>query len=843
MVFQRTALGRVEFPSLLPQTPTRTKVGTVSANRSSAGRTVSWRQAALSIAAAILVQLLLTATAIGESAAAAGAAPGDGAAAKLADKAATTKPAIVGDSAAAPTTAPAVEDPKVVADPKDSASAGKAAPADSVKAVRPGTFEIHVQGADLRGVLQLLSTQGRKNIIATKEVTGSVTADLYDVTFREALEAVLRASGYVYEEKGSFVYVYTPKQLEDFQKTDKTQSVRMFRLSYITAADAKTLITPALSPDGNISLTPPATGGVAPSTVEAGGQSYSSDDVIIVRDYEKNIKSIEKLITDLDVKPDQVMIDTTLLRATLTEENSLGIDLDVLGGINFGTLTSPTSTGSSSGGSGGSGGTTATLGSDLGGTSLATATGTGMTTGILQGNLLNSPAVKVSTGGGGLALGFVSDNVALFIHALETVTDVTVMANPKLLVLNRQRGEVLVGNRDGYLTTTVTETVSTQAVQFLETGTKLIVRPFIARDGFIRMEIHPEDSSGSVKLVAGSTSVLPSETTTEVTSNVLVRDGRTIVIGGLFREVTTSTRSQVPILGNVPCLGVLFRNTDDNTVREEVIALITPHIVKQAVDEAVGEQMKDDAERFRVGQRKGMMWWGRDRLAQLHLGWAKQWLCEGNREKALWDVDMALSLSPRMDDAIKMKERLTQKAYWSDESRTSSVKNVLEKMVCQDLGLPVDRVIDPNKPRNGEVTPAAKDVFGIQGRPEDSAKTTYHPPLPLKELIPLEDAKPPQGDDMCPPVMQDPCGRCGVKPCHVSPDEGCQTPVDGAPKSADVVGQKPAVVSAPATPTSGPTPAAPCDTPKAAAPKTPAEAPAEAVGDKVSATTKPATDK
>jgi type IV pilus assembly protein PilQ len=706
-----------------------------------------------------------------------------------------------------------------------------AAVPDSVKSVRPGAFEIHVQGADLRGVLQLLSTQGRKNIIATKEVTGSVTADLYDVTFHEALEAVLRASGYVYEEKGNFVYVYTAKQLEESHKTDKAQITRMFRLSYITAADAKTLLAPALSPEGVISLSPSAVAGITSSQVEAGGVSYSNSDVILVRDYEKNMKDVEKFITDLDVKPDQVLIDATLLRATLTEQNALGIDLDVLGGVSFNTLTGTSaSSGSSGSGTGGTGtGAAVTLGSDL---------TTGMTTGTLSGSNLNASKVKVSTGSNGFSLGFVSSNVAAFINALETVTDVTVMANPKLLVLNRQRGEVIVGNKDGYLTTTVTETVSTQAVQFLETGTRLIVRPFIARDGFIRMEIHPEDSSGSVALVAGSTNVLPSETTTEVTSNVLVRDGRTIVIGGLFRERTSTGRSQVPILGNIPCLGVLFRSTDDNTVRDEFIALITPHIVKQAVDEAVSEQIKDDAERFRVGQRKGMMWWGRDRLAQLHMGWAKQWLCEGNREKALWDVDMALSMSPRMDDAIKLKERLTQTAYWANDARASSVKNTVEKMICQDLGLPVDRVIDPNKPRNGEVTPAAKEAFGIQGRPEDPAKATYHPPMPLRELIPLEDAKPPKGDDMCPPVMKDPCAPCGAKPCHVTPENvGCQTSAadcqrapQGRPQGADPAGTK---ASAPAA-IAGATPAADPISPKSAdAPSvTPAHAP--------SAATKPA---
>jgi hypothetical protein len=88
-------------------------------------------------------------------------------------------------------------------------------------------------------------------------------------------------------------------------------------------------------------------------------------------------------------------------------------------------------------------------------------------------------------------------------------------------------------------------------------------------------------------------------------------------------------------------------------------------------------------------------------------------------------------------------------------------------------------VIDPNKPRNGEVTPAAKAAFGIQGAPEDPAKATYHPPMPLQELIPLENAKPPGGDDMCPPV-QDPCVPCGQRHCHVTPnDPSCQVPVKG----------------------------------------------------------------
>ncbi len=291
-------------------------------------------------------------------------------------------------------------------------------------------------------------------------------------------------------------------------------------------------------------------------------------------------------------------------------------------------------------------------------------------------NVTNTPSGTFRTDfagavpSGGASFGFIGKDAAAFVRALESITDTTVLANPKLLIVNKQRGEVMVGNKDGYLTTTVTETQSTQTVQFLETGTHLIVRPFIGRDGYIRMEIHPEDSSGSVSVVG--TSVLPSETTTEVTSNVLIRDGHTIVIGGLFREATTNNRSQVPLLGNIPVLGTAFRGTSDGTIRDEVIVLITPHVIKQAADELASEQLKDDVDRYRIGARKGLQWFGRPRLANLYLERAKDKLAEGRIDAAMCNLDMALSVQPDLIDAIRLKERLTRKAYWEDEARGSS---------------------------------------------------------------------------------------------------------------------------------------------------------------------------
>jgi len=126
------------------------------------------------------------------------------------------------------------------------------------------------------------------------------------------------------------------------------------------------------------------------------------------------------------------------------------------------------------------------------------------------------------------------------------------------------------------------------------------------------MEIHPEDSSGG--LTAAN---LPFKITTEVTSNVMVKDGHTIVIGGLFRESTDTIRSQVPFLGNLPLAGYLFRQQRDQTTREEIIILLTPHIVKDdSVYSEESQQLMKDAEKLRVGVRKGMMPFGRERLAE-----------------------------------------------------------------------------------------------------------------------------------------------------------------------------------------------------------------------------------
>src|SRR5438552_11071479 len=121
---------------------------------------------------------------------------------------------------------------------------GQSVSANQVNVTEGGTCEIHVNDANLIEVLRMLSLQSQKNIIASKEVRGTVTANLYDVTVREALDAILHANGYAYKEKGNFIYVYTAKEMADQEKAERHTTTEVFRLYYTPAANAVTMIKP-----------------------------------------------------------------------------------------------------------------------------------------------------------------------------------------------------------------------------------------------------------------------------------------------------------------------------------------------------------------------------------------------------------------------------------------------------------------------------------------------------------------------------------------------------------------------------------------------------------------------
>jgi hypothetical protein len=190
----------------------------------------------------------------------------------------------------------------------------------------------------------------------------------------------------------------------------------------------------------------------------------------------------------------------------------------------------------------------------------------------LTGKLNGIPGLGFLEPDNSFKYGFINNTTTGFMQALEQVGEVNVLASPRVLVLNKQRAEIQLGQRLGYFTVTQNLTSTVQQVQFLNTGTLLRFRPFVSNDGMIRMEVHPEKSTGSVA------NNVPNLNTSEVTTNVMVPNGATIVIGGLIENNDASSQQGTLGLSRLPVVGPLFRAKTQDSTKRELIVLLTPRI-------------------------------------------------------------------------------------------------------------------------------------------------------------------------------------------------------------------------------------------------------------------------
>lgn len=509
--------------------------------------------------------------------------------------------------------------------------------------------DLHVNSEDLGAVLQLLSIQSQRNIISSNSVRASVTADLYGVTFYEALDAILHVNGFGYIQKGNFIYVYTREELQEFERQSRRRVSKIINLDYLNATDAAEFVKHLLSDQGKIATNGATQAFSLSDGTPSGADNYANTATIVIHDFQENVDEIVGLVASLDTKPVQVLVEATILQTSLNESNAFGVDFAIISDLNFGDFL----------GSGGPlsvvNGLISGVGQDITGADVPAAGSNerGFGVGSNIGNV-NGPAT--------LKMGIVSEDVSVFLRVLDEVTDVTVVSNPKLLTLNRQPARVLVGTKVGYLNTVTTDTATSQTVEFLDVGTQLAVRPFVASNGMIRLELRPQVSSFALRQVTdneGSTITIPDEDTTEMTTNVMLRDGQTAVLGGLFTEKTTSSRRQVPLLGDIPLIGSAFRGNDDSTVRSEIIFMITPSIINDDMLADMGEMGTQFLDNARVGARKSLLPFSRERRVGQLLIEARRVADEGDTNRAIHLIDRALRLSPMSPDARAMKTEMT----------------------------------------------------------------------------------------------------------------------------------------------------------------------------------------
>ncbi len=520
-----------------------------------------------------------------------------------------------GAEPAAPEAAPAQEQ-AAAEEPAPNVETEMPAPDDATIGLPVQTI-IFKKDTTIKDALRFLAAKYQKNIVPSTKVDGNLAfTSLYNVTFDEAMDAILGAS-FKYEQQGQLTKVYTKEEYAQIKEDKSRMEHKVFTLYYISAVEAIKLIQPVLSGAAIVQGSSAAGVGVSTGDTaigEAGGNSMALNDMLVVHDYPENLVKAEQVIKSVDVRPLQVLVEATIMAVKLTEDMEFGVDWNALNGFELD-----------------------------GFQAIADSTGAPIEqTGFA--NLTN-----------GLRVGAKCGDVFAFINALEEITDTSVLANPKILALNKQMGTVFIGEKLGYRTSTTltSEGVATEGeVEFLDSGTKLSFRPYIADDGYIRMDIYPKDSSAELNAEG-----VPTETTAELTTNILVKDGETVVIGGLFRDVITTTRNQVPILGDIPIVGIAFRGTDDNAERQEVIVLLTPHIIRNT-DELNSIARTDDVQRKREGAVSELNGISRAGLAEEYYRSAVKAYLDGDKDFALLEVDKALHVRESYLEALRLKEKI-----------------------------------------------------------------------------------------------------------------------------------------------------------------------------------------
>jgi type IV pilus assembly protein PilQ len=257
---------------------------------------------------------------------------------------------------------------------------------------------------------------------------------------------------------------------------------------------------------------------------------------------------------------------------------------------------------------------------------------------------------------GGMNFAFLDGSLGAFLNFLETIGDTNVIATPRIMCLNKQRAEIQIGQQLGYVTTTLTSTATAQTINFLDTGAQLRLRPFISADGLIRMEVHPELSTGSVQQSGNYT--LPNKEVTQVTTNVMVRDGCTVVIGGLMREDLSTSTSQVPLIGSLPVVGPFFRNKTEEIKRNEILVLITPRIVYEPQTCEEGECGAKDFISRQSAVIDHMSPIGKRYMGRKALRRAQAALAAGDRKAAVRWADKAVYFDHENLMAVQFRDQL-----------------------------------------------------------------------------------------------------------------------------------------------------------------------------------------
>ena len=398
------------------------------------------------------------------------------------------------------------------------------------------------QGDDVGQVLRLLARQSKINMVVSEAVTGTVTMRLEDVTALQAIAIIVKAKNLFMDKIDNVYYIKTGAE-----RTAEPTESDSYQFSYSRAKDTAPLIASQLA-----SKDPP--------------QVDERTNTIFFRETRGNIDNIRKLLIQIDKPTKQVMIEARLVEVTANPKQSYGINW---AGIVGSSSNAQTIAYSGSRGKLDPQGNLIHENLDLGNANNHHPLGAGDFTKLAasQFAILTIPQMQLT------------------LRALNEDTDAEFLANPRVVTADNQQAKIEISRNQPVPQLNFNEQTATAVFggfQDKKFGNTLLVRPSVNKDNFITLSVKPEISNkvgDATFTFAGATVASPVIDTRSLDSNVLIKSGDTLAIGGLLQDEQTKGRSKVPVLGDVPILGYFFQERLNARTKRNLLVFVTPTII------------------------------------------------------------------------------------------------------------------------------------------------------------------------------------------------------------------------------------------------------------------------
>ena len=417
---------------------------------------------------------------------------------------------------------------------------GKAGLTELERRMQKRVFVDH-NDTPIDAVIRQLAEQADLDFIKSPNVIGTVTVTLTDVPLEEALNNILAVHNCTYVLTENVIRIITSEEMVAKAEPILTKT---YEIVYVDATEVVTALDKFKSPQGSVS-------------------SIKGTSHIIVTDIESKIREITALLDKIDRITPQILVEARIYDITSRDKLDLGVDW---------------AAGRRSNWSG-----DYPINDDITVSKSGNDTYIGSNTDPFIASAFNAATAKTAAATDGFfRFGFLSSriDIDMQLRAEQEITNAKLLANPRILVLDNEQALFDIVTEHPYVERTISGGTITETVKFKNVGVKLTVTPHVTRDGMLRLHIQPEFGV-FVERVTLSTTDVPVVDTRKVDTIALVRDGQTVVLGGMRKKDVSKETNKIPLLGDLPLLGGLFRFEGEDTAVTELIVFITPRIILQ----------------------------------------------------------------------------------------------------------------------------------------------------------------------------------------------------------------------------------------------------------------------